>query len=431
MEFLVGALLAVAIAGRPLRRGASRAVAIAGPFALAGLVWANGHAHVGDRSLFHGGLVAYALLGCVLLLAACQPGPVRAACSTPPLRALGRVSYGVYVYHWPVFLWLTAARTGLGPNPLTALRFALTVGLAVVSFHLLELPIRERRVLADARRWIALTAAGAGALGVAALVGAVAAAPAVTFAAAQSPSSVLAASQRALSLPPPTGRATSTAAAPNRVHRVMVVGDSVALTLGRGIERWGAAHGVYVLNGGALGCPLLADVDVRGYWGVTYQPPDRCGTRETWPKVLAEFRPDVVVVLYGAWDVYDASFDQGRTWTAPGEPAWDAYYRRQVADAATRLTATGARLLWLTPPCFGAAPGASDPGAPWYDSARVDVLGAIDREVARDNGMTVSPVAHDLGCPVDYEARPDGVHYDDAGADAVAARLGPQITRAG
>ena len=59
------------------------------------------------------------------------------------------------------------------------------------------------------------------------------------------------------------------------------------------------------------------------------------------------------------------------------------------------------------------------------------MLGAIDREVARDNGMTVSPVAHDLGCPVDFEARPDGVHYDDAGADAVAARLGPQITRAG
>jgi hypothetical protein len=45
--------------------------------------------------------------------------------------------------------------------------------------------------------------------------------------------------------------------------------------------------------------------------------------------------------------------------------------------------------------------------------------------------MHVSAVAHDLGCPVDLGARPDGVHYADAGADAVAEQLGPQITRLG
>jgi hypothetical protein len=45
--------------------------------------------------------------------------------------------------------------------------------------------------------------------------------------------------------------------------------------------------------------------------------------------------------------------------------------------------------------------------------------------------MTVSPVAHALGCPVDFGARPDGVHYADGGADQVASRLGPQILRMG
>jgi peptidoglycan/LPS O-acetylase OafA/YrhL len=431
-EFLVGALLAAALARRPLGLRASRAFAIAGPFALAALVWANVEARVGDRVLFRGGLLAYACAGCVLLLAACQPGPVRAFCSTPPLRGLGRISYGVYVYHWPIFLWLTAARTGLGPLSLTLLRVSLTVGLAFISFHLLEQPIRERRTLNDSRRWLAFLTASATALGAAALVGALAAAPAVNFAATASPSSVLAASKRALQLPPPTRNTTEgTAAQAPHVRRVMVVGDSVALTLGRGIERWGAAHGVYVLNGGALGCPLLAGVDVRGYWGVSHQPADRCNTRESWPTVLEEFHPDVVVVLYGAWDVYDASFDGGSTWSSPGQPAWDVFYERQVADTAARLSVTGARLLWLAPPCFAAAPGAGDSDAPWYDSRRVDVLGAIDRAVARDNGMSVSSVVHDLGCPVDFADRPDGVHYADAGADAVAAELGPQITRRG
>jgi len=45
--------------------------------------------------------------------------------------------------------------------------------------------------------------------------------------------------------------------------------------------------------------------------------------------------------------------------------------------------------------------------------------------------MTVSPIAHDLGCPVDFDARPDGAHYTDSGADSVAAVLGPEIERVG
>ena len=40
------------------------------------------------------------------------------------------------------------------------------------------------------------------------------------------------------------------------VRRVMVVGDSVALTLGRGMEMWGRANGVAVLNAGRLYCPI-------------------------------------------------------------------------------------------------------------------------------------------------------------------------------
>src|SRR4029077_19402655 len=81
LEFLVGAVVAVALAGRTLGRRTSRVVAGAGPFALLALAWAAAHARVGDRILFRGGLLAYACAGCVLIVAACQPGPVRALCS--------------------------------------------------------------------------------------------------------------------------------------------------------------------------------------------------------------------------------------------------------------------------------------------------------------------------------------------------------------
>ena len=264
------------------------------------------------------------------------------------------------------------------------------------------------------------------------LVGVVAPEPALTFAPTRSPASVLTASHPPG--PPPTTASPSTSAgvpADAGVHRVLVVGDSVALTIGRGIERWGEKHGAYVWNGGALGCTLVDGVPVRGYWGVDTRKPDSCRIHETFPDAIKRFDPDVVVALYGAWDVYDASFDKGHTWSAPGSAAFDRHYAAAVSNAVRRLSSGGAHVLWLAPPCYEAHPGASDRGAVWYDPARVEALGTVVRGLAPTLGFTVSDVVHDEGCPVDLGARPDGTHYTDAGADAVAALLGPEIQRLG
>lgn len=426
LEFLVGALLAVALSRREFRTWQSRAFAITGPFALAALAWGTVIARVTDVGLFRGGLLAYACGSALVVVAACEPGPVRWLCSLSPFRWLGQISYGVYIYHWPIFIWLTHARTGLGPLALTGARMSATLTLAVASYVFVEQPIRQGRALIGRRRWMALPAAVSVAAGVAVLVGVVAPPLAATFAPAVSQASVLRTARHELSETSTTRPAAH--AVPRPVRRVMIVGDSVALTLGRGIERWGAHHGVTVLNDGVIGCPLLNGVVVRGYWnGATTRSADPCQTKTTWPKYLAEFKPDVVISLYGAWDVYDASFDHGKTWVSPGQPVFDRYYTTQVADAARRLQATGARLLWLTPPCFAAKADAVDANAPWYDPRRVDVLRRIDHEVGAHNGMTVSDAVHNAGCPVDRNIRPDGVHYSDSGADATLQFLGPLI----
>jgi hypothetical protein len=58
------------------------------------------------------------------------------------------------------------------------------------------------------------------------------------------------------------------------------------------------------------------------------------------------------------------------------------------------------------------------------------VLLGLDHAVGATNGMDVSDVIHNPGCPVNRAERPDGVHYTDSGADATMTFLGPVIKAA-
>ncbi len=69
------------------------------------------------------------------------PGPGRLLCR-PAMRAIGRVSYSWYLWHWPVLLLLPAL---LGEPPGLPARLAATAvsaGLAVITLHLVENPGR-------------------------------------------------------------------------------------------------------------------------------------------------------------------------------------------------------------------------------------------------------------------------------------------------
>ena len=79
------------------------------------------------------------------------------------LVGLGAISYGVYLFHWPVIWWVTPARLGLGPTATMVVQVLLTLAIAVVSYYCVEQPIRRGRVLrstsarggpgARVRRW--------------------------------------------------------------------------------------------------------------------------------------------------------------------------------------------------------------------------------------------------------------------------------------
>jgi hypothetical protein len=439
LEFLVGAIVAAALCGGELSRRAARVAAVLGPCALLAAIAANVHLGlVGD--LFRGQLLAYAALTALIVVGACVPGPLRAALSLAPLRALGRISYGVYVYHWPLFLLLDHQRTGLGPLALTAARLAATFAFSTLSYVALERPIRTRQRLRGRVAWIAVPACLLAASMAGVAVAATAPQPQIHF----EPLAQSAMPPIVPTAPPPTSRTARagtpttgariteapTAGTPPVVHRVLLVGDSVALTLGRGMQRWGTQHDISVLNYGRLGCGLLNGAEVRGYWGVERRRADPCGLHAQWTSVLRTFRPDVVVVLFGAWDVYDASWDGGRTWFQPGDATWNAHYEQAVTQASATLRSGGARVLWLEPPCYAAATPGSSASSPWYEPSRPAAIGAIEHAVAARDGDGFSDVVHRTGCPVDLQQRPDGVHYSDPGADAVAPLVGTAILAA-
>src|SRR4029079_4471160 len=92
--------------------------------------------------LNHGGFAAVACLWVALIVAALLPGPVRALLSTRPLPAIGRISYGLYLFHWPIFLALSEERTGLDGVRLLVVRLATTGAVAAASYRWIERPIR-------------------------------------------------------------------------------------------------------------------------------------------------------------------------------------------------------------------------------------------------------------------------------------------------
>ena len=58
---------------------------------------------------------------------------------------LGRISYGIYLWHWPVFRYLHEARLGLSWGPTQLVRIAVTLAAATISFYVLERPLLRLR----------------------------------------------------------------------------------------------------------------------------------------------------------------------------------------------------------------------------------------------------------------------------------------------
>jgi peptidoglycan/LPS O-acetylase OafA/YrhL/CubicO group peptidase (beta-lactamase class C family) len=146
---LLGAALALLRApGRdatPSRR-VGVALDIAGLLGLGGLLLAYARLHEQHPLLYYGGFGLVDLATAVIIVAATYPAArlLPWLLERQPLRWIGLRSYGIYLWHWPIFM---LTRPGIDVSGdswlLQALRFALVCALAALSYALVEQPIRR------------------------------------------------------------------------------------------------------------------------------------------------------------------------------------------------------------------------------------------------------------------------------------------------
>ncbi len=116
-------------------------------------------------AVYRGGLAAACLGAVAVTLAACAPGRFARALSFGPLVWLGRRSYGVYLWHWPVIAVLGDAAPGFAESPAgRCVMLGLSLGIAALSYRVLEEPLIRlgaRGYLARAARWFTARAEAA------------------------------------------------------------------------------------------------------------------------------------------------------------------------------------------------------------------------------------------------------------------------------
>jgi peptidoglycan/LPS O-acetylase OafA/YrhL len=433
---LIGAALAAMLtrtATRHRSRGGHLVVGVLGLAGAAGtlMLW-----HVAtDQAwwIYRGGLTVAAL--CTALMIAhvvVSPGSALARLlSLAPLVWLGRISYGVYLWHWPLFTYVTADATGLSRWPLLAVRLVGTLAVAVLSYLLIEQPIRHGGLgrLLPRRLPAAVTAAAVGLMAVAIAFATTPPVPATAGAApviiaTAAPPGVKATRGTPVGKPAPIdrpGRPTGS----GREPRVTFFGDSVSWVIGTYLpDHPGMWTSVRAIQG--CGIATLPEILQLGSPHTNY--PGCTSWQKRWQNGVDKDNPDVAVIELNRWELMDRRY-HGR-YQHVGDPTYDEYLTGQLEQAIHIAGSHGAAVVLLTAAYTRRAEKPDGSLYPEDQPARVDAWNGLLRATAARHKDTVTVLdLNRVVCPAGrftwkvegLRIRSDGLHYTAAGVKLIIA----------
>lgn len=396
---LFGAALACILAARdtsPPRP--SRLLDAAGLLATLLLAWAWVRVDGQHRFLYRGGFFSTELAVLVLIVCATRGSQslIGRALAFRPFIWFGLISYGVYLWHWPIYVILSPERMHFSGLPLTALRLSSTILVSLLSYHYLEQPIRKHGLPFGKPIWVLPSV--------------------VTIC-----SVLLVASTRYIATAHSVLHALPWAAViPPGTKSVLVVGDSVAQALGERMRAFQADKKIMIAERGTPNCSILeGTLPTLSLSNVPHEGGD-CDAR--WEKDSIMLHPDIALVILGGGHFAPVQIND--TWQRPCEAGWTQAYSKELEKDLRKMQPHVGQL-WVTRVPY--------PLGIWHTAERdghIDCFNQMIEDVAsRVPGVKILDLAKHV-CPAGsascvtesagFPVRPDGLHFAGEGAKETA-----------
>ena len=388
--------------------------------------------HVADQRLYQGGLAATTVASAVIVAVVMRPNGlfVKKFFSQDLFVEIGRRSYGLYLWHWPIFV---VAHARDSSNRL-AVALALTIIINEFVYQFVEIPTRHgalgnwwhnRPQLSAMHRRLpvfiaAVVVASLGITGVK-VVGIEARDLSIDTSTANVIFAVPTTVAYASSLPAASTTTTTIAKLP---RRLVIVGDSQAHSLA--INKPSGIEKTFVVTDGSIdGCGIYdRGVGVGGTNGNFRRNFANCvGFEKSWTKSATKAQADVALVVLGAWEVLDLKINSFTL--VVNTPPADTMFRTQMKRGIDALRATGATVALLEVACMRPvdSKGGPVPALPQRgDDTRTRHLNDLLREIAapEDDGVFFvsgpKQWCSDSEISTSLSYRWDGVHAYKPGA---------------
>jgi peptidoglycan/LPS O-acetylase OafA/YrhL len=399
--------------------------------------------HVADQRLYQGGLAATTVASAVIVAVVMRPNGlfVKKFFSQDLFVEIGRRSYGLYLWHWPIFV---VAHARDSSNRL-AVALALTIIINEFVYQFVEIPTRHgalgnwwhnRPQLSAMHRRLpvfiaAVVIASLGITGVK-VVGIEARDLSIDTSTANVIFAVPTTVASASSLPAASTTTTTIAKLP---RRLVIVGDSQAHSLA--INKPSGIEKTFVVTDGSIdGCGIYdRGVGVGGTNGNFRRNFANCvGFEKSWTKSATKAQADVALVVLGAWEVLDLKINSFTL--VVNTPPADTMFRTQMKRGIDALRATGATVALLEVACMRPvdSKGGPVPALPQRgDDTRTRHLNDLLREIAapEDDGVFFvsgpKQWCSDSEISTSLSYRWDGVHAYKPGAKLIFETIATSI----